>query len=288
MQSICYTDVGEVRSAPPRPLEREEKETRCRRGRVPARAIPAVRQRLLGSESSQRLSATGSEIFASVYARSTGLRVATSIPPHSEKRRDQSWANSEAVENWTGILCDSEFMSYRAPSASSVHIPAPANLADLTDEPPSSASSVAEWDHQDPYAPRQPGLPLYTQPKPANGMSPGAVEVVDSSTARRRAPGVSPSAFVDSDPLLADAGSSDDHLLRSGSNSGKKDDENKGEKEAWPVSGIGMEGRIPETRKDFLARGGGPKVRRDVTWVSTRCAAFHDDRCWSMRQWFRI
>ncbi|POY73479.1 hypothetical protein BMF94_3416 [Rhodotorula taiwanensis] len=157
-------------------------------------------------------------------------------------------------------------MSYRAPSASSVHISAPANLADLTDEPPSSASSVAEWDHQDPYAPRQPGLPLYTQPKPANGMSPGAVEVVDSSTARRRAPGVSPSAFVDSDPLLADAGSVEDHLLWSGSNSGKKDDENKGEKEAWPVSGIGMEGRIPETRKDFLARGGGPKVRRDVTW----------------------
>ena len=164
-------------------------------------------------------------------------------------------------------------------SSSSSSGTAAAAFVPSDDEPPAD-----DWDHQDPYAPRQPGLPLYTVNKD-NAMSGGAqegttrsttgggggggVEVVDSSTARRRPQGQSPAAFVDSaaDPFLLDR--RDRHV--------DNDDEKKKEKEAgkdgkevWPVSGIGMEGRIPETRRDFLAKGGGTatRPRREVTWVS--------------------
>ena len=95
------------------------------------------------------------------------------------------------------------------------------------------------------------------------------MEVVDSSTARRR------------------GASNPGTLLQDGDST---EDESKGEKRdkmalnnEWPASGIGMEGRIPETRKEFLANGGNGtnsntkgankwdkliKEPSKVTWVS--------------------
>lgn len=169
---------------------------------------------------------------------------------------------------------------------------AAAALVSSDDEPP------VDWDHQDPYAPRQPGLPLYTVSKD-NAMSGsqdgkgttstgGGVEVVDSSTARRRPQGQSPAAFVDSatDPLLLDrrdrhhADDDDEKKIKEAGKDGK---------EVWPVSGIGMEGRIPETRRDFIAKGGGgtaTRPRREVTWVSfSPCSGSSCSRAFPRRLW---
>lgn len=179
-------------------------------------------------------------------------------------------------------------MSFRPGAPTSSILPATvsssgtaaAALVPSDDEPPAD-----DWDHQDPYAPRQPGLPLYTVNKDSamsgsqdgtatrtgGGGGGGGVEVVDSSTARRRPQGQSPAAFVDSaaDPFLLDR--RDRHADYDDDEKKKEKESGKDGKEVWPVSGIGMEGRIPETRRDFLAKGGGgaaTRPRREVAWVS--------------------
>lgn len=184
--------------------------------------------------------------------------------------------------------CVCSSMSFRpgAPPSSTLPATVSSTAAAAAALVPSDEESPVDWDHQDPYAPRQPGLPLYTVNKDHHAMSGaqegtgtrstgggGGVEVVDSSTARRRPQGQSPAAFVDSatDPLLLDR--RDHHHAADDDDAEKKMKEpGKDGKEVWPVSGIGMEGRIPETRRDFLAKGGGTatRPRREVTWVSPR------------------
>ncbi|GAA6041203.1 hypothetical protein JCM8097_008341 [Rhodosporidiobolus ruineniae] len=104
---------------------------------------------------------------------------------------------------------------------------------------------------QDPYAPRQPGLPLYSQPARQQSHSPHEpMEVVDSSTARRR--GVQPF---------------DDAPAESASDYEREDrDKDKDKEAAWPTSGIGMEGQIPETRKEYLSRGGADTGSKYDKW----------------------
>ncbi|GAA5861924.1 hypothetical protein JCM1840_006876 [Sporobolomyces johnsonii] len=108
---------------------------------------------------------------------------------------------------------------------------------------------------QDPYAPRQPGLPLYTARShspndPRTPQRDAQMQVVDSSTARRRGGGGALVEGQSSAALL-------DHDSASDTADETVDKGDKGDKEVWPVSGIGMEGRIPETRQEFLAKGGG-------------------------------
>lgn len=143
---------------------------------------------------------------------------------------------------------------------------------------PDDALSSAAADQPDPYAPRQPGLPLYTAHALSPRGEPAMVELVDSSTARRRA-GQSAAAYTDVAPNAGgDSASSgaDDYppddaeagprrAARRDSAGSRKDGK---EDAAWPVSGIGMEGRIPETHKEFLAKGGAERrPRHKVTWV---------------------
>jgi len=171
-------------------------------------------------------------------------------------------------------------MSRRAELPSSLLIPSASTSSSRSSSPPSPGGSA--W-HQDPYAPRQPGLPLYTARKnshtrpaapssqhkrdddlvhhdhAAHDDDDDMVELVDSSTARRRA-GQSTASYIDG------AGAEQDPLL-SGGGAG----DGKEGKELWPASGIGMEGRIPETRKEWLAKGGADassrRDRQPVTWV---------------------
>lgn len=101
------------------------------------------------------------------------------------------------------------------------------------------------------------------------------VEVVDSSTARRRVPGHSPGVFDAAGAAGADGQDAVDEYDADvegtvGSARARRDSKgDKGEKDVWPVSGIGMEGRIPETRQEFLQKGGKARARREpVSWVS--------------------
>lgn len=107
---------------------------------------------------------------------------------------------------------------------------------------PSPPPASPGW--ADPYAPRPAGLPLYTRTTsdPRQQQDP-QMEVVDSSTARRRGAG----------PLDGSSGhGQEEHNDRDEGGNDRKD---KAE-QAWPSSGIGMEGRIPETRSEFLSKGG--------------------------------
>ncbi|GAA5937672.1 hypothetical protein JCM3775_002095 [Rhodotorula graminis] len=169
-------------------------------------------------------------------------------------------------------------MSRRADLPSSLLIPSSSTSSSRSSSPPSPGG--ASW-AQDPYAPRQPGLPLYTARKNSHTASShhkrdddllhrdahddnddddDMVELVDSSTARRRA-GQSTASYVD-------GGAEQDPLLNGGA--GAEAGEGKEGKELWPASGIGMEGRIPETRKEWLAKGGSDSAsrrhRQPVTW----------------------
>ncbi|GAA5892190.1 hypothetical protein JCM8208_001470 [Rhodotorula glutinis] len=165
-------------------------------------------------------------------------------------------------------------MSRSADLPSSLLIPS-STSSSRSSSPPSPGG--ASW-AQDPYAPRQPGLPLYTARKNSHTASShhkrdddlvhhhrdayddsdDMVELVDSSTARRRA-GQSTASYLD--------GGEQDPLLNGGSGEAG---EGKEGKELWPASGIGMEGRIPETRKEWLAKGGADassrRDRQPVTW----------------------
>ncbi|GAA5971301.1 hypothetical protein JCM11641_008301 [Rhodosporidiobolus odoratus] len=146
-----------------------------------------------------------------------------------------------------------------SPSSSSSLAPLKPTTTTQRSRSPSPPPRSPGW--QDPYAPRQPGLPLYSQ-APRSALTPqDSMQVVDSSTARRRGMGV------------VEAGGAD-----SSSDSEREEHGEKDKDGAWPSSGIGMEGRIPETRREFLSKGGGTgKVnkwdqmikdpRRDkVTW----------------------
>ncbi|GAA6005428.1 hypothetical protein JCM10207_002978 [Rhodosporidiobolus poonsookiae] len=135
----------------------------------------------------------------------------------------------------------------RPPSPSSLPPPLRTAARSRSPSPPPSPG----W--QDPYAPRQPGLPLYSQATRSHLPQDPMVELVDSSTARRRPGGVVP----------FDGAATD---LASDVEQGERwDDKDKGEA-AWPTSGIGMEGRIPETRKEFLAKGGGDGMGKVNKW----------------------
>ncbi|GAA5830517.1 hypothetical protein JCM11251_002496 [Rhodosporidiobolus azoricus] len=124
-------------------------------------------------------------------------------------------------------------MTFRRPSSPSLHSTSQPSARSRSPSPPPSPG----W-QPDPYAPRQPGLPLYSQGTKSDKMS----ELVDSSTARRRGA---------ASPLEGPGGAD------SASDAEREDVYGKEKEEAWPTSGIGMEGRIPETRKEFLSRGGG-------------------------------
>ncbi|GAA5856473.1 hypothetical protein JCM8547_008760 [Rhodosporidiobolus lusitaniae] len=130
----------------------------------------------------------------------------------------------------------------RPPSPPSAHSHLHHNSRSRSPSPPPSPGWV------DPYAPRQPGLPLYSQAShDQNGM-----EVVDSSTARRRgaaSPLEGPGGAGDSASDLDHDHDGEGKHARNAS----KDKEGMG---GWPQSGIGMEGRIPETRSEFLSKGG--------------------------------
>lgn len=167
-------------------------------------------------------------------------------------------------------------MTFRRPSSPSSTSLSPLNLSTHRGAPSSrshSRSPSPPSPSVDHYAPRPQGLPLYSATR-AN--SEGGMEVVDSSTARRR--GASNPAMG---PLLQDGDSSNSN---SNSMDELEQDESKGGKRLneWPQSGIGMEGRIPETRKEYLkATSGGIKPTKGtnkwdklikepskVTWVS--------------------
>lgn len=157
-------------------------------------------------------------------------------------------------------------MPRRSEPPSSLLVSSTSAASSRSSSPPSPG-----W-QQDPYAPRQPGLPLYTARKNLDHRPSSTtkdlddgdmVELVDSSTARCRA-GQSAASYADRDPSDDSTGELDSLI------DGSKSKEH-GDKEAWPVSGIGMEGRIPETRKEFLAKGGqdatSRRERQAVTWV---------------------
>lgn len=111
----------------------------------------------------------------------------------------------------------------------------------------------------DPYAPNEAGLPLY---KARNSLSPQQpMEVIDSSTARRRGGGPVVDAF-------AQPGSYEDDEKRKLL---EEDDGGKGDKSHWPTTGIGMEEQFNETvkpsgRKEFEAVGSSRKVKDSGKW----------------------
>ncbi|BGP29202.1 Dolichyl-phosphate-mannose--protein mannosyltransferase 2 [Rhodotorula toruloides] len=130
-------------------------------------------------------------------------------------------------------------------------------------------------DAEDPYAPRQPGLPLYTARKNSHTKDrQDMVEVVDSSTARRRVPGQSPAVLFDASGAeggdgqgTVDEYDADVEGTQGFARARRDSRSDKGEKDVWPVSGIGMEGRIPETRQEFLQKGGKARARGEpVSW----------------------
>jgi hypothetical protein len=122
-------------------------------------------------------------------------------------------------------------------------------------------------DYADPLAPNEPGLPLFTH---RTGGPMSAVEVIDSSSSRRRAvEGQALSAApVDKFELPEDEG-----------------DDSKGHKKdqsAWPTTGIGMEEQIPGVvepsgRKEFKAGAyddddkwaKGKQRQQQLSWVSS-------------------
>lgn len=133
------------------------------------------------------------------------------------------------------------------------------------------------WVDIDSLAPREPGLPLYLARSSQKPMS--AVEIVDSSAARRRGGG----------PLI-------EGQAALGGEVEQEYDGGKGEKQTgqWPVQGIGMESRYappPQqaafdgsgamgapTKREFAPRGKDDKwakmiPARKETWVSAASAA---------------
>jgi dolichyl-phosphate-mannose-protein mannosyltransferase len=92
------------------------------------------------------------------------------------------------------------------------------------------------------------------------------MQVVDSSTARRRAPTAltTTGTQLDDDRDTHEEDEDDEYDYEGGERKkrGSKDDKN------WPTSGIGMEARIPETRKQFLKNGGGGggEQQRENKW----------------------
>ncbi|GAA5981932.1 hypothetical protein JCM5350_006569 [Sporobolomyces pararoseus] len=131
----------------------------------------------------------------------------------------------------------------------------------------------------DPYAPRPLGLPLYSAPRSGSGSdNKKEMEVIDSSTARRRGNGTSTITTtrggIEGREVLFDEEEDDDENDKKGEKGSRGGGgESSTSSSLWPTSGIGMEGRIPETRKEFMANGGGKnkwdkliKQPNKITW----------------------
>ncbi|SCV67340.1 BQ2448_5986 [Microbotryum intermedium] len=169
--------------------------------------------------------------------------------------------------------------SYHRPLPSSSASSRPSQLHSHTThrirpESRSPSPTARDRDWIDVYSPHEQGLPIYTTAAHRNSKSnshssysghadyDSSMQVVDSSTARRRgggAPyeGVNSHLSGDADAHDSDLGENDQFVnsYRSGSLSYDGD---KGEKSIWPTSGIGIEAQVNETiapsgKKEFYS-----------------------------------
>ncbi|KAM0787088.1 hypothetical protein ACM66B_006346 [Microbotryomycetes sp. NB124-2] len=115
----------------------------------------------------------------------------------------------------------------------------------------------APLDHVDRYAPNERGLPLYT----ARNMSSNNVQVVDSSTARRRGGPVVEGFHqaTDNDGKLTD-----DYTKHKRAQDSI--DDSKGEKSTWPVQGIGLDEHLPQTITPSGKKEFSPVNSRNGKW----------------------
>jgi hypothetical protein len=149
-----------------------------------------------------------------------------------------SSSSSEEIREEQCDLTPHPPMSFRRP----LSVVPPTSSSSHTSRSTSPSPPPASPGWTDPYAPRPTGLPLYIRTTSGNSsQDPQQMEVIDSSTARRRGAG----------PLDAPLG-----VNGNDSQSDRDDDRKDKAEQAWPTSGIGMEGRIPETRSEFLSKGG--------------------------------